>query len=189
MGRLKQKAPLGAAQLGEELSHLQNGAVELSNEVRRMSHKLHPTELELLGLIPALRVFCAEFSEHEDIKTAFSVRNEPESVAPEVALSVYRIAQEALGNVAKHSGSRKAQVTVLGTGDGLQISVTDGGAGFDVKRAKGKAGLGLISMEERSRSLKGRFSVESKPGKGTKLEVYFPLSSEEREPVEDITGG
>ncbi len=121
--------------------------------------------------------------------TAFSVRNEPESFPTEVALSVYRITQEALGNVAKHSGSREAKVTLMATGDGIQVSVTDRGAGFDVKRAKDKTGLGLISMEERSRSLKGRFSVKSKPGKGTKLEVYFPLSSEEHEPSEDITGG
>jgi two-component system sensor histidine kinase UhpB len=91
-----------------------------------------------------------------------------------VALCVYRVVQEALGNVGKHSGAKRAVVSISGVNGALHVSMRDDGHGFDLDQAKGK-GLGLISMEERVRHAGGSFSIWAKPGDGTRIEIRIPL--------------
>jgi len=125
-----------------------------------------------------LQSYCAEFANQEGIGVGLEARDCPEQIPPDVGLCLYRITQEALRNVAKHSGAREARVTLAGTKDGIQLSVADSGSGFDLDQTKRKRGLGLVSMEERVRQLGGSFLVKSKPQEGTELEVWVPLPKE-----------
>jgi signal transduction histidine kinase len=93
-----------------------------------------------------------------------------------VALCVYRVVQEALRNIAKHAGAKRAVVAVSASGDALHVEIRDDGHGFNPDEAKGK-GLGLISMEERVRHLSGTFSISAKPRHGTHIEILIPLES------------
>jgi signal transduction histidine kinase len=149
--------------------------VEITDEVRRLSHQLHPAVLEYAGLIPALRSHCEEFSKQSGIRTELQVENVPESLSMECATSLFRFTQEALRNIAKHSGAAEALVRISGDMDRLTLSVADTGTGFDVVQASKKPGLGLISMEERVRALGGALSIQSNPHKGTVLEATIPL--------------
>jgi PAS domain S-box-containing protein len=152
--------------------------VEITDEVRRLSHQLHPAVLEYAGLIPALRAHCEEFSQQSGIETELKVVNVPESLTMECSTSLFRFTQEALRNVAKHSGATEALVRIRGDSGGLTLSVADTGSGFDVAQARRKQGLGLVSMEERIRTLGGTPSVRSDPEGGTTLEAIIPLVRE-----------
>ena len=133
----------------------------LSEDLRRTARNLHPFMLTHLGLEPALRAYCEEFSKLRQIKVRFTARALPGTIPSGVALCVYRVVQEALGNVAKHAGAKRAVVSISGSDDVLHVAIRDDGHGFDLDQAKGK-GLGLISMEERVRHLGGTFSISSK---------------------------
>jgi PAS domain S-box-containing protein len=172
---LEQRLPLSPDPMQAGLRSLRTRVVELSDEIRRMAYQLHPSVLEHLGLTVALQSYCAEFSKREGIKVRFTDRNVPEPLPQDVALCLYRVAQEGLRNVAKHSASRRATVTLQGKNDAVQLSITDFGVGFDPQSVKGKGGLGFISMEERVRLVQGSLSVKSRAGHGTRIEVRIPL--------------
>jgi signal transduction histidine kinase len=129
-----------------------------------------------LGLEPALRAHCEEFSKLRKIQVRFTARALPGTIPPGVALGVYRVVQEALGNVAKHAGAKRAVVSISGVDSILHLAIRDDGHGFDLERTKGK-GLGLISMEERVRHIGGTFSISVKPGDGTCIEIRIPLET------------
>lgn len=95
----------------------------------------------------------------------------------DVSLCLYRVAQESLRNIAKHAKAKSIAVILSRAADGIKLCVEDTGEGFDVRKVKGKGGLGLISMEERVRMVSGRFSIKSQPGKGTTVEVFVPLQA------------
>ena len=159
----------------EHLRSLQHRAAELSEDVRRMAHQLHPAVLDDLGLEPGLRSYCAEFSRLAGIPVKFSCRGLSESLPPEVALCLYRVAQEGLRNIAKHSRASRASVTLAGAKEAIRLSITDSGIGFIRDAVKSKGGLGIASMEERVRLVNGNILIESKPGKGTRITVHVPL--------------
>jgi two-component system sensor histidine kinase UhpB len=127
-----------------------------------------------LGLEPALRAYCEEFSKLRKIKVRLIARALPDTIPPGVALCVYRVVQEALGNVARHAQAKRTMISISGNDDVLQVAIKDDGRGFDLDQAKGK-GLGLISMEERVRHLGGTFSIVPKPGNGTRIDIGIPL--------------
>ena len=104
----------------------------------------------------------------------------PTSLPEDVSLCLYRVAQESLRNIAKHAKATKVRVVLSGRKDGIGLRIEDTGDGFDLKEAKGKGGLGLISMEERVRLVSGKFTIKSQPGKGTTVEVFVPLREEHR---------
>ena len=108
----------------------------------------------------------------------FSSENIPHVVSPNVALCLFRIVQEGLQNLRKHSGASQAQVSLRKDGDRLRLSVCDEGSGFDTKEKRNKEGLGIPSMGERVRLLGGQFEIQSEPGKGTRIEVCVPLPTE-----------
>jgi PAS domain S-box-containing protein len=157
-----------------ELHALQARVVGLSESVRNLAYQLHPSILDDLGLAVALGSYCEEFSRREGIHVEFVHRNIGHRVSPEVASCVYRIAQEGLRNVAKHSGSKKASVSVIGTGRYINLMVRDTGVGFLPGSITAKRGLGLTSMTERSRLLNGTFRITAAPGEGTVLQLRVP---------------
>jgi PAS domain S-box-containing protein len=158
------------AQLGE----IQVGVGALCEDVRRMAHQLRPSILDDLGLIPALRSYCADFSRREDIGVVCTQHGPAVPMAPDVALCLYRVTQEGLRNVAKHSGSRRAVVRVGAAFGQVWLFIRDYGAGFDSEEAAKKGGLGIISMRERVRLATGRIVVRSRPGAGTRIAVRIP---------------
>ena len=173
---LHQARGISPEELHGKLGELQKQMEVLSEDLRRTARNLHPFMLTHLGLEPALRSYCEEFSKLRKIKVRFTARALPGTIPSGVALCVYRVVQEALGNVAKHAGAKRAVVSISGSDDVLHVAIRDDGHGFDLDHAKGK-GLGLISMEERVRHLGGTFSISPKPGDGTRIEIRIPLET------------
>jgi signal transduction histidine kinase len=149
--------------------------VALSEDVHAMSRRLHPAILDDLGLVEALRSECASLTEREGIAVDYRPGTVPESLPNEVALCVYRIAQEALRNIAKHAAARQGWVSLVATDCELVLSVEDRGAGFDAAGMRAQFGLGLPSMQERVRLVLGTLTIESAPGQGTRVTARVPL--------------
>lgn len=168
-----------AAQMSELIDKSKN----IAKSVENVSRQLHPSVLEQLGLASALRSLCAEFASQADMEVEFVEHRAPISVPGAVSLNVYRIAQEALSNVGKHSGTRNAVVELRGSAEEVLLTVSDAGVGFDDKAVDAKS-LGLVSMKERVRLLDGRITIRSEIGRGTRIEVLIPLSSQPSDPME-----
>jgi signal transduction histidine kinase len=172
---LAQAPPAEAARLRDKVAELTAQVRELSSTVHELSHNLHPSKLEQLGLVACLRGLCQEQAEAHGLRVEFTHQPTP-PVPHDTALCLYRIAQEALRNVVKHSGARHARVALGGNGDGVSLQVADDGAGFD-SRADGNGGLGLVSMRERLRLVGGTIAIESRPLDGTRIDVHVPLGA------------
>jgi two-component system CheB/CheR fusion protein len=171
---LHQAHGISPEELHLKLGELQMQMEVLSEDLRRTARNLHPFMLTHLGLEPALRSYCEEFSKLRKIKVRLIARTLPVTIPSGVALCAYRVVQEALGNVAKHAEAKRAVISVSGRDDGLHVAIRDDGHGFDLEHVKGK-GLGLISMEERVRHLGGTFSISPKPGDGTSIDIRLPI--------------
>ncbi len=178
VSRLKHEFPESADVAREQLTGLQNGMTALSEDVRQLSHQLHPAALEHIGLVNVLKSHCAEFSSREGIAVSLAIREGSEAIPLDMALCLYRVTQESLRNIAKHAGTRQAQVTLAATTEGVSLSIADSGIGFDPERVRRKGGLGLVSMEERVRLLRGMLRIRSQPGGGTELHVHVPFNRE-----------
>jgi signal transduction histidine kinase len=124
-----------------------------------------------------MRGFCQEFGEQQKVEIDFQSHDLPSLVSPDTSLCFYRVLQEALHNSAKHSGVRRFEVRLWGTSDEIHLTVKDSGAGFERESAKESRGLGLISMEERLKLLKGTLSIDSQPNRGTTIHASVPLGS------------
>jgi signal transduction histidine kinase len=127
--------------------------------------------------VPAVREFCAEFSRAHYFAVELTDRSVPRAVPRDMALCVYRITQEALGNVAKHSRATAAKVELVLEGGELRLTIDDDGVGFDPNAMPANGSLGLVSMSERSRFVHGRLSVVSQVGKGTRVELHVPINA------------
>lgn len=148
---------------------------ELSSEVHRLAHELHPAKLDQLGLVAAARGFCRDLSQQTGVAIHFAAEPLPAQLPPGHALCLYRLLQESLWNVARHSGAKTARVELRTESDHLQLTVADAGAGFDPVGVQARGGLGLASMRERVRLVQGELAVESSPGGGTRIFVRIPL--------------
>lgn len=167
------------AGLALQLPKLKGQAVEkeigkLARDIHRMSRQLHPSILEDLGLQAALGSEIRSFSSRHGIEVDFNCEDVPTSLPNEVALCIYRVTQEGLRNIAKHSGAKVARVDLKGDTVGLVLNIEDFGRGLDPRKTQ--RGLGMVSMEERIRHVEGSFSLSSRPGKGTRIEVQVPLN-------------
>jgi PAS domain S-box-containing protein len=171
--RLEQGPDLPSAALSE-LSGLHRQTTELAGAIRELSHGLHSAVLEHGGLVAGLQSFVDEFGRLEDMEVAFTTAGDPRAIPPDVALALYRVAQESIRNIARHSGMRRAEM-ILTVGSAVELQVKDEGCGFDVSRSRRGGGLGLVSIEERVRLLHGEVQVTSQPGHGTDLRVCIPL--------------
>ncbi len=147
----------------------------LSTEIQHLSHQLHSAKLEHLGIIAALRGLCSEFSEQHKIEADFQFRQVPPKLDSDISLTLFRVAQESLHNVVKHSHAKKVRVELVGSADEVLVRVSDDGVGFTANRHR--TGLGMISMNERTRLVGGTFTVSSIPSLGTQVEAAIPLST------------
>lgn len=162
----------------EDLDRLRSAREQvesLNNDVRHISHRLHPAILNDLGLPAALKALAEEFGNREKMPATYLSQDLPESWSPLAATSLYRIAQEALRNVAKHAGKTHVKVVLAGVGGRLQLKVMDFGVGFDQEAETAPSGLGMISMEERARLAGGTLTVQSALGQGTTVTAEVPL--------------
>ena len=174
---LRQKGPDSPAEIVQRLEQLSKRVKELSSSLHELSHELHPLKLEQLGLISAIRSLCQEVSQGHGLTVDFLAEPMPHGIAPETALCLYRIVQESLRNVVKHSGASKASVALNAEEGGVCLRIVDCGSGFDAGTEAGKAGLGLLSMRERLRLIGGRMRIVSKPAQGTQIDVHVPVGS------------
>jgi PAS domain S-box-containing protein len=163
----------------DRLAEIQQNCSGIAHDVQSLSHQLHYSKLEYLGLVTALRSFCKEFAKQSGVKIEFTEQNVPRQLSNNIALCVFRVAQEALHNAVKYSGVGQFEVKITGLPNEIRLEVEDAGAGFDVERAKQNQGLGLLSMQERVHLVHGRFRIESKPGEGTTILASVPLSTQE----------
>jgi signal transduction histidine kinase len=167
--------PASAEEANRRLQNLAHTASEIGADLHTLSHRLHSSTLENLGLVPGVAALCKEFTAQQGIAVDFRHEDIPRTVQPEVALCLFRIVQEGLRNLRKHSGAQMALVRLDKRGDDLHVVVGDKGIGFDVKELRERNGLGIRSMEERAQMLGGRFKIHSELGKGTRVEAWIPL--------------
>jgi PAS domain S-box-containing protein len=166
-----------SANMKENLREIGQLCNEIANDVQGLSHQLHSSVLDYLGLAMAIGSLCEELSRQYDITIKFTHRNVRKHLPKDISLCLFRITQEALHNAVKYSGVTKFSVDLSESADTIQLLVADQGAGFDVEEAMKKGGLGLVSMQERAHLVRGTISVESKPGEGTKILAVVPLAS------------
>ena len=170
-----QRLPDTAAQINARLGEFSRQTKGLSAEVHRIAHGLHPAKLTQLGLAVALNGFCREMEAAHGISVSFQTHEVPRELPEDVALCLYRVTQEAIHNVAKHSGARHAQVELAAVNDALALTITDDGKGFVMEAERTTGSLGLVSMHERVRLVGGEIAVKSQPAEGTCVEVRVPF--------------
>jgi PAS domain S-box-containing protein len=175
--RLEQQLLDSAPQVREELHEQRERASEITSSVQAILHRLHPSKLHTLGIVPAARNFCRELSARQNVEIAFHAENIPPELSEDISLCLFRVLQEALQNATKHSGSRHCQVSLSGGLDEIQLTVRDSGIGFDPEHAIKEGGLGLTSMKERLKLVNGELSIDSQPQRGTTIYARVPLNN------------
>jgi PAS domain S-box-containing protein len=174
MSRIKNKLTATGQPVAEELGGVQQRIFGLADDIRRLSHRLHPGVLEHAGLMAALKSFTEEFSKAEGLAVMLEVLEGKNVIPREVGVCVYRVVQEWLRNIAKHAQTKSAEVSLSITDNNLHLVIKDHGQGFDVDRARG-SGLGMVSIEERVRLCQGAVEITSHLGQGTTLTACIPL--------------
>jgi PAS domain S-box-containing protein len=174
--QLKEASSGASAAMARELELLVRTAGEITSDVHNISRRLHPSQVELLGLAPALHNFCREFAERNSMDIQFVSVPLTCRLQDDASLCLFRVAQEAVRNVQKHSGCSRALVELDEVSGSLRLRISDQGVGFDPAVAEGSQGLGLLSMEERLRSMGGELFVDSRPGGGTCIEACIPVA-------------
>jgi signal transduction histidine kinase len=150
----------------------QNRTGDIAQRVHDLSHRLHPEKLRVIGLVPALESLQRDVKSNIDLH--FSHTNVPSGLPGNLTVSMFRVAQEALSNILKHSGARTGSMSLLGHDSSLSLIIADAGSGFEIASAWGK-GFGLMSIRERVESVGGTLTITSQPGGGTRLAITVPL--------------
>jgi signal transduction histidine kinase len=174
---VQQDVPNSASELRIRIGTLQNETTRITNDVQFLSHELHSSKLEYLGIVEATNIFCQEFSKRQKVEIDFQSHDLPTALPTELSLSLFRVVQEALGNATKHSGVKRFEVRLWGSTGEIQLTVSDLGAGFDAETAMKSTGLGLTSMQERLRLMHGELLVKSQPKDGTTIHARVPVGS------------
>jgi signal transduction histidine kinase len=169
--------PPQSGQVAERLRELAEHAKELSTSVHDMSHQLHPSKLEQLGLVAAVRGLCKELTNGRQLPIDFTHHDVPDRIPEDAALCLYRIVQEALANVIKHSEAQHVDVELSQSGGTVILRVIDDGAGFDPKQVPRNGGLGLVNMRERLHLVNGEIAIDSRPRGGTRIQARIPLGA------------
>jgi PAS domain S-box-containing protein len=172
--------PLILPGVRSRMGELQKQTSEIAADIQSLSHELHSAKLQYLGIAGAMKGFCREFGEQQRVEVDFQTHDLPGPLSADTSLCLFRVLQESLHNAVKHSGARYFEVRLWGTSDEIHLAVSDSGVGFDREAAKTSQGLGLVSMEERLKLLKGTFSVESELEVGTTIHARVPLSSDSK---------
>ena len=172
--RLQKDFPLPPAVM-QRMSEIQEHLSSLGSDIQALSHHLHSSKLEYLGLVTAAASFCKELSQEHGVEVGFHSESVPKQLPQEVALCLFRVLQESLQNAVKHSGSKHFEVCLKGTPSEIQLAVCDSGVGFDPDEVISGRGLGLTSMKERLKLVHGKLSVDSHLGLGTVIRASVPL--------------
>jgi signal transduction histidine kinase len=158
------------------LAGLSEKLTNLGHDVANLSHRLHSSKLEFLGLAVAVKALSREWAEQYQVQVRCECSGVPDDLPPDLSLCLFRILQEALHNIAKHSQATKINIQLDGTSDCLRLTISDNGVGFVQNNARIRPGLGLISMRERLHLIGGRFVITAKPGFGTRVEAIVPMT-------------
>jgi two-component system sensor histidine kinase UhpB len=178
VSNLRQKdATLQDSDVQQALLSVQRRMAGVAEGLRLLSHDLHPNLLKHAGLAAALEAHCTEVERQYHIQVSFHAEGRVEPANPVVMLSLFRIAQEALRNAAKHGHAQRIELTLSEQADNLTLSIEDDGWGFDPGGVRNNGGLGLVSIEERARLVRGEVTVHSRPQQGTTIRVRVPLET------------
>lgn len=178
LGRLEKKLLGQSAPLQELFKEMKSAIVGISEDAHNLSRQLHPSVLDDLGLIKAVKSECASFSRREGTEVVFNHENIPRVISKNLALSLYRIVQEGLNNISKHACAEHISVSLTGIDHVVVLSIQDNGFGFDWEEVKRHPGLGFSSMRERARFIGGEFLISTELEKGTTITVKAPLTTE-----------
>jgi len=159
------------------LRELQRRVIMVSEATRHIAYELHPSVLDDLGLVASLRGVCKKFSEEEGVPVEFRSGLLPPEIPREAASCLYRVVQESLRNVARHASASKVSVWLRMKKNAVALTIADDGSGFDPAEARGRGGLGLVGMAERARLVRGRLSISTRKGRGTRVLVEVPLQA------------
>jgi len=170
--KVKQDLPASERRGIEEASQQ---VADLGRDIHALSHRLHSSKLEYLGLVAACESFCRELSGQQNVEIDFHSQDIPKELPQEIALSLFRVLQEGLQNAVKHSGVRRFEVSLGSAWDEIHMSVHDSGVGFDLQKAMSGHGLGFASMKERMKLIGGHLSIDLKPQGGTTIHARAPL--------------
>ena len=172
--QLNHNPPDTSAELSSRLTAMRERITDVASGVQSLSRELHSPQLEYLGVGPALKSFCEDFAQRQDVVIDFQGDDLRTSMARDVSLCLLRVLQEALHNACRHSCVRQFEVSFKRIGDQLELTITDRGSGFDTEFALNTGGLGLISMRERARLVNGKLVLDSRPGIGTTVQLTVP---------------
>lgn len=175
LGQASRSLPKADKALSDSLNAMWERTTELSSDIHKLSHQLHSSKLHHLGLLAAAKSLCEEIGKRHDIQIEFLDREMPEEISPDVGLCFFRIMQEALNNIVKHSGAKQAHVEFVGSPSQIRLRIVDAGVGFDPGSVAAREGLGLASMRERLRLLGGTIALYSSPMEGTEVVAEVPL--------------
>jgi len=170
------KQPSSSSQV---IERVQGRIAEISRDVQALSHRLHSSKLDYLGLAAAANSFCNELSAQTGVQIRFKYSGIPRDLPKEVSLCLFRVLQESLQNAVKHSEVKQFTVELYGSPGSIELLVQDEGVGFEEEEAMASKGLGLISMRERLQMVNGHFSIESRIGGGTTVRASVPVEAEE----------
>ena len=177
LDQVHQNIPDLGAEIGRQIGDLRNQTTDITNDLQSLSHELHSSKLEYLGIEVAAKNFCKEFGEHKSVEIDFQSHDMPDALPTDLSLTLFRVLQEALSNATKHSGVKSFEVKLWGSAEGVHLTLSDRGIGFDAEAATKGTGLGLTSMQERLRLVGGELSINSQPKRGTTIHARVRLNS------------
>jgi PAS domain S-box-containing protein len=148
---------------------------DILDDFRHMTHELHPRHLDTVSLACSMRTYIKDFMDYSNLDVNFQEHDVPAQLPMPLTICLYRLLQESLGNIRKHANAKHVAVSLSGQSDQVELRVSDDGSGFN--SSENKKGLGLTSMQERVRPLRGHVCIDSKPGRGTVVSVKIPLLS------------
>jgi PAS domain S-box-containing protein len=175
--QLQENPPNLPVEVRRRMGKLRKQTSEIATDIQALSHELHSSKLDYLGIAAAVRGFCKEFGEQRKMEIDLKTYDLPRPLPRDISLCLFRVLQEALNNSAKHSGAQRCEVQLWATSEEIHLTVSDSGAGFDSEAIKETRGLGLISMEERLKLLNGTLSIDSQLKCGTTIHARVPLNS------------
>jgi PAS domain S-box-containing protein len=150
---------------------------ELSEDVQALAHDLHSSKMDYLGVVAGMKSWCKEFAGRHNLRIDFT-SDVPGALPRELGVSLFRVLQEALQNVVRHSGAKRVDVDLRESPGEIHLDIRDSGSGFDVDAALQSEGLGLTSMRERVRIVNGTIAIDSKPMDGTRINIRVPLNND-----------
>jgi signal transduction histidine kinase len=167
------------AEAREQLNDVRRMVTETIQSIRHFSRELRPLALEDLGLVPALQLLVNDLARADSLEADLEIEGQPQSLAPDLEVAIYRIVQEALQNVRKHADASKVSVLAEFTDKGVALAVRDDGIGFIVPSSPtdlaSQGSFGLMGIEERAQLFGGELEIHSQPGHGTEIKVTLPL--------------